>query len=100
MIVEIATMKIKAGQRQAFEAVWLRAESIISAAKGYVSHEMRRCIETPDKYQLLARWQTVEAHTVDFRQSEAYKTFRGMIGEFFAEAPQVEHFEAVSSHRL
>ncbi len=100
MIIEIATMKIKPGQRQAFEAAWLRAEPIIAAAKGYVAHEMRRGIEAKDKYQLLVRWQTVEAHTEGFRQSEGYQAFRALIGEFFAEPPQVEHFDAVSEYRL
>ncbi|MEX2263436.1 MAG: antibiotic biosynthesis monooxygenase, partial [Bryobacteraceae bacterium] len=56
----------------------------------YLSHELRRCIETKGRYLLLVRWETLEAHTVGFRESPLFQQWRGVIGGFFDAPPQVE----------
>ena len=38
-------------------------------------------------------WQTLENHTVDFRQGPLFAEWRSFIGPFLAQPPQVEHFE-------
>jgi hypothetical protein len=40
-------------------------------------------------------WDTLENHTVDFRQSDAFTAWRGIVGPFFAAPPVVEHFDLV-----
>jgi hypothetical protein len=40
-------------------------------------------------------WETVEAHTVDFRQSAGFAAWRGQAGPFFTAAPVVVHVETV-----
>jgi hypothetical protein len=37
-------------------------------------------------------WETLENHTVDFRESPAFAEWRAIVGPFFAQPPQVEHF--------
>jgi hypothetical protein len=37
-------------------------------------------------------WDALEDHMVGFRQSPAFAEWRAIVGPFFAEAPQVEHF--------
>ena len=49
----------------------------------------------PGRYLLLVRWETLEAHTVGFRQSAAFGEWRGILSPFFAGAPVVEHYEGV-----
>ena len=40
---------------------------------------------------------TLENHTVDFRGSADFQTWRGLVGQYFAAAPEVEHTETVVS---
>jgi heme-degrading monooxygenase HmoA len=100
MILEVALLKIKAVETKKFEAAFPQAEKVISQAKGYLSHELRRCIETKDRYLLLVRWESVEAHTVGFRESPLFQQWRGLIGGFFDGPPQVEHYEPVTARRV
>jgi len=63
----------------------------------YLSHELRRCIETRDRYLLLVRWEKLEDHTEGFRGSPLFQQWRAVIGPFFERAPAVEHYEATAA---
>lgn len=95
MILEVAMLKVHAGQESAFEAAMRSAAPVIAGSPGYLRHELRRCLETGGRYLLLVQWETLEAHTVGFRQSPAFAQWREIIGGFFAEPPMVEHYEGV-----
>ncbi len=73
MILEVAILNIRPGQRQVCEATFEQAAPSIASVPGYLSHELRHCIEVPDRYLLLVRWQTLEDHTVGFRGSPQYQ---------------------------
>ena len=53
--------------------------------------ELRRSIEIPNRYRLLVGWETLENHTVDFRESDDFQTWRGLVSHCFDGAPEVEH---------
>jgi heme-degrading monooxygenase HmoA len=93
MIVEIAIIDIKTGENAAFEANLEKAQAIINQSKGYISHEFHQCIEQENRYMLFIRWETLEAHTVGFRESDLFKEWRGLIGQFFATPPNVQHYD-------
>jgi len=93
MILEVAVLQIKAGEGAKFERSFPQAEKVLVQAKGHLSHELRRCIETPGRYLLLVRWETLEAHTEGFRGSPLFQQWRAVIGPFFDGAPAVEHYE-------
>jgi len=95
MILEVAMLQIKPGQAAAFEHAFAQAQSIISTMSGYVSHQLQRCLEMPDKYVLLVNWQTLEDHTVGFRQSAHYQQWCLLLHDFYQPFPVVEHFEMV-----
>ncbi|NJO77086.1 MAG: antibiotic biosynthesis monooxygenase [Cyanobacteria bacterium RM1_2_2] len=95
MILEVAILDVKAGQAQAFEAAFSEASKIISQMSGYLSHELQRCIETSNRYILLVRWQTLEDHTIGFRQSSEYETWRQLLHHFYEPFPTVEHYEKI-----
>jgi len=97
MILEVAVFQIKPGESRNFEQAFPRAEKVLVQAKGHLSHELRRCIETPDRYLLLVRWETLEAHTQGFRGSPLFQQWRAVIGPFFDGAPAVEHYEETTS---
>ncbi len=93
MILEVADFRIQPGRQAEFDAAIRRGlATVISKATGYVRHEVRKCIETPERYLLLINWETLENHTVDFRGSPAFAEWRAIVGPFFAQPPMVEHF--------
>jgi heme-degrading monooxygenase HmoA len=96
MILEVALLKLKPGQGADFEAAFARAQSIIASMKGYISHELQRCLEEKDSYILLVRWERLEDHTVGFRQSPEYQEWRRLLHHFYDPFPSVKHYEAVS----
>jgi heme-degrading monooxygenase HmoA len=100
MVLEIAIMKIKLDRIAEFEAAFPRAAEISASTPGYISHELQRCVETPGKYFYMIRWESIEAHLVNFRESPRRAQFRDVLVEFWAEPNFTEHFEAVTSNRL
>jgi heme-degrading monooxygenase HmoA len=97
MILEIADIRIVAGKNAEFEAAVQRgAATVIAAAKGFRGYKVNHAIESPDRYVLMIYWETLENHTVDFRQGPAFAQWRAIVGPFFAAPPVVEHFELVA----
>jgi len=95
MILESAILDVTPGLGAAFEAAFAGAQRIISASPGYISHELQRCIEKPDRYLLLVRWRTLEDHTVGFRQSAPYQEWKALLHHFYDPFPTVEHYQAL-----
>lgn len=95
MIYEIAELYIKPENHEEFQAAVTQAVPIFKAAEGCLSMRLDRDIETPDTYHLVVGWQTLENHTVDFRGSQGFLEWRGLVGGFFALPPKVEHFDTV-----
>ena len=97
MILELADIRIQPGKQAEFdEAIQRGLAQTISKARGYLGHKVQKGIESPERYLLMVRWATLENHTVDFRESPAFTEWRGIVGPFFAGAPQVEHFALLS----
>jgi heme-degrading monooxygenase HmoA len=96
MILEAAILPVKPRQNEAFEAAFRKASSIISSMAGYISHELHHCLEDGNKYLLLVKWETLEAHTVGFRGSPQYQEWRGLLHHFYEPFPIVEHFTEIS----
>jgi heme-degrading monooxygenase HmoA len=100
MILEVADIRIKPGSQAAFDAAIQQGlETVISKAKGYRGHKVQKGIESPDRYLLMIYWETVENHTIDFRQSPAFLAWRGYVGPHFATPPSVEHFALLTESR-
>lgn len=96
VILEVAPLRIRAGQAQAFENSFREAQRIISSMPGYVSHELQRCLERTDEYILLVRWESVDAHEAEFRGSPQYQEWKALLHHYYHPFPTVLHFEAVT----
>lgn len=96
MILEVAVLNVRPGRAADFEAAFARASSIISGMRGYLSHDLRRCIEVPDRYILLVEWESLEAHTVGFRSSPEYQEWKRLLHHFYDPFPTVEHYEPLA----
>jgi heme-degrading monooxygenase HmoA len=95
MILEVAHLQIRPGSSAEFEAAFLTAQEILSSTPGYVSHELRRCVERRDEFLLLVTWQSLEAHEVGFRKSPQYQTWKRLLHHFYEPLPAVVHYERV-----
>ena len=94
MILELADIRIQPGQQAAFEEAIARGLSTVAVrAKGYQGAKINRGIENPERYVLQIFWDTLEDHTVGFRESPLFAEWRAIVGPFFAGPPHVEHFE-------
>ena len=78
-----------------FEEAVTKGREVIAASRGFISLQLHRGIERPDQYTLLIRWETLEDHTVGFRESDAFPRWRELIGPYFEGQPVVEHWEPV-----
>jgi len=97
MILEVADIRIQPGTQKAFEAAVAKGVAqVIAKARGFMGYKLNKGIESPERYLLMIFWQTLENHTVDFRQSAAFGEWRALVGPHFAGAPAVEHFELAS----
>ncbi len=95
MILEVAMLDVKPGMEESFEMDFAAAAQYISGIAGYDSHELQRCIENPNRYVLLVRWQTLEAHTEGFRQSPEYQEWKRLLHHYYEPFPTVEHFTSI-----
>ncbi|MDR6121223.1 heme-degrading monooxygenase HmoA [Bacillus sp. SLBN-46] len=95
MILEAVMLQVKQGMEGEYEVAFREASKIISSMKGYISHELQRCMEVKGKYLLLVKWETLDDHTVGFRQSKEYQEWKKQLHHFYDPFPIVEHFENV-----
>lgn len=97
MILEVAILNISNGMENAFEEAFAQASPLIASMKGYLKHELQQCLEIPNRYLLLVHWQTLEDHTIGFRQSPEYQHWKQLLHHFYDPFPTVEHFQLVLS---
>ena len=95
MILEVAILHVIKGQEKQFEEDFKVAGKYISSIRGYIRHSLRRCLEQNNKYMLLVDWETLEDHTVGFRQSEEYLEWKKLLHHYYDPFPTVEHFETI-----
>lgn len=93
MILEIAEIRIAPGQQAAFdEAIQRALTTVATQARGMRGYKVNKGIESPERYVLQIFWDTLEDHTVGFREGPLFAQWRAIIGPFFASPPVVEHF--------
>ncbi|TLS52226.1 antibiotic biosynthesis monooxygenase [Paenibacillus antri] len=95
MILEAAMLQVKPGMDEAFIESFKKASPIIASMKGYIAHELQKCMEEDHKYLLLVKWETLEDHTVGFRGSEQYAEWKKLLHHYYDPFPTVEHFVSV-----
>lgn len=97
-VVEHAELTITPGREAEFERAFPRGEQAIAKSPGYRWSRLLRQAENPGTYLLLVGWESLEAHTVEFRGSELFPQWRAAVSEFFAAPPVVTHFSVTPGH--
>ena len=95
MVLEVALIDVQAGHEDDFAAAYAKARAVLETTPGCRSVRMTRGIETPTRFVLLVEWDSVEAHLDNFRATERFTEWRGLLGPHFDGAPRVEHFSDV-----
>ncbi len=95
MILEAVILYIKSGSEREFERDFLTAGQYVSAVDGYIKHSLRKCIEQEGKYLLLIEWETLESHTVGFRNSPQYQEWKNLLHHYYDPLPVVEHYKEI-----
>ena len=98
MILELADIRIQPGKQAEFEAAIERGLKTVigkGTVKGFQGYKVNKGIESPERYILQIFWDTLEDHTIGFRESPAFAEWRAIVGPFFAGPPNVEHFDLV-----
>ncbi|MBP1990565.1 antibiotic biosynthesis monooxygenase family protein [Paenibacillus eucommiae] len=92
MILEVATLQIKPGLINDFESNFRQASKLLIKMKGYISHELKKCVEEENKYLLLVKWQSITDHLVGFRNAPEYQEWKALLHHFYDPFPVVEHY--------
>ena len=95
MVQENAVITIKPGTEAEFEAAVAAARPHFQTSPGALSFKLSRRVENPLQYVLSVGWSTVEAHMVDFRESENYQKWRELVSPYFDGPVEVHHLEEV-----
>jgi len=95
MILEVASLDVTKGKELEFERAFNNAQKIICSMPGYVSHQLQKSIENKSRYILLVKWETLEHHTIGFRESNEYKEWKNLLHHFYDPFPIVEHYQTV-----
>jgi len=98
VILEVAILDVRLTEEKNFEASFSEAQKIIESMDGYVSHQLQKSIEKPNRYILLVTWKTLEDHTTGFRESEQYQEWRTLLHHYYEPFPEVEHYNCIFSN--
>ncbi|QIB52340.1 antibiotic biosynthesis monooxygenase [Pseudomonas sp. OIL-1] len=93
MIYEIAMLPVHKDQIEQFRSAFTEVAPLLSRAKGYGGHLLAQGIETPQLFNLIVRWQSLEDHTPGFEASEDHRQFMMGLEGYFSKEPEVYHIE-------
>ncbi|MEO8239989.1 MAG: antibiotic biosynthesis monooxygenase [Flavobacterium sp.] len=100
MILEAVFLFVRPELSNQFERDFINASQYISSIEGYLGHRLEKCLEVENKYLLLVDWNTLEDHTIGFRNSDAYLEWKKLLHRYYEPFPVVEHFENVFENKI
>ncbi|WP_434589542.1 antibiotic biosynthesis monooxygenase [Pseudomonas sp. R4-83] len=96
MVYEIAVLPVHQQHVERFKQAFVEVAPLLCRAKGYGGHMLAQGIETPERFNLIVRWQSLEHHTPGFEASEDHRLFMLGLEEYFSEEPTVYHMEGAA----
>jgi heme-degrading monooxygenase HmoA len=96
MVYEIALLPVLKEHIEDFRQAFAMVAPLLCRAKGYGGHMLAQGIETPERFNLIVRWESLEDHTLGFEASEDHRMFMLGLEEYFAHEPQVYHIEGAA----
>lgn len=96
MVYEIAVLPVHQHQVEPFRQAFAEVAPLLCRAKGYGGHLLAQGIETPERFNLIVRWRSLEDHTPGFEASEDHRLFMLALEQYFSEEPTVYHIEGAA----
>ncbi|OQR31784.1 antibiotic biosynthesis monooxygenase [Pseudomonas sp. Bc-h] len=93
MIYEIALLPVHQDRTETFKRAFAEVAPLLTRAKGYGGHVLAQGVETPEVFNLIVRWASLEDHTPGFEASEDHRLFMMGLEDCFSEEPTVYHIE-------
>ncbi len=93
MIYEIAQLPVHKERIEQFRRAFAEVAPLLTRAKGYGGHLLAQGIESPQLFNLIVRWASLEDHTPGFEESEDHRQFMMCLEAYFSEEPNVYHIE-------
>ncbi|MFS8149594.1 antibiotic biosynthesis monooxygenase family protein [Vreelandella titanicae] len=93
MVYEIALLPVRKEQIEQFRRAFDEVAPLLTRAKGYGGHMLAQGIETPELFNLIVRWASLEDHTPGFEESEDHQMFMMGLEAYLAKEPKVYHIE-------
>jgi heme-degrading monooxygenase HmoA len=95
MILEVAVLNVIPGMEDDFLKAFSKAKDIIASMAGYITHQLKRCIENTNQFILLVEWEKLTDHTEGLRKSKEYQQWKELLHHFYNPFPTVEHYESI-----
>lgn len=83
MIYEIAQLPVRREQVETFRRAFAEVAPLLSRAEGYCGHILAQGIETPELFNLIVQWRSLEDHSRGFEAREDHRVFMIRIQEYF-----------------
>ena len=96
MIVEIALLTARPGLADQVRDGLRAARPVIARMPGYVDSVFHQVLEEPESFVLRIEWETLEAYTESFRQTELLAEWRGHFAHLLAGAPKVMPYQTIA----
>ncbi|RXT56262.1 antibiotic biosynthesis monooxygenase [Bosea sp. Tri-44] len=93
MIYEIALLPVLDEHIDKFRTVFAKVAPLLISANGYCGHVLAQGVESPHRFNLIVKWQSLEDHTPGFEASENHGKFMLGLQEYFSAEPTVHHVE-------
>lgn len=94
-IREVVNLVATDGHEAGLEAAVAAAVPLFQNSAGSRGLTLERSIDNPTHYRMIVLWETIEHHTVGFRESDAFTKWRELITPAIAQPPAAEHFREV-----
>jgi len=91
MVIEIATLFVKDEAETEFLSGFDTAVKILQSQSGCKGLRWGKRVEPELAFILEVEWDQIEDH-FKFRETEDYKSFGGLFGEYLSKTPEVVHF--------
>lgn len=92
MILQSSMLKVKPGKASEFESSFRKSQSLLAGTRGYISHELHKCVEQEDRYMLLVQWQTLGDHAVGFKHSPARAEWESYLQDYYERETETDHY--------
>lgn len=92
MILQSSMLSVKPGMASEFESSFRKTQELLAGTRGYISHELHKCVEQEGRYMLLVQWQSIGDHVVGFMGSPARADWQSALQDFYEREPESDHY--------